>query len=408
MENLWTPLFSLTVFLIVFAVGDVVSYKTKGLISGIIIAAVVYIAGYWTGIIPTDSIANTGMPTMLTAFMIPLLLVNLGTSISISQLLSEWKTVAIALIGLVGLAIISFTLSSMLFTREYALSASSPIAGGTIAAIITNEAAVAAGKPEFGAFAMLVVSFQMFIGMPVSSFMLKKESERLLANKSLLAVGPSDILVDTEKKKKKFSIHIMGDGPVQFQTTAILTMRVAIIAIIAYFVSNLTVIPGSNPTNYYLNPNVAYLLFGIVFGEVGFLVKNGLQKAGLYGFTMLCLYSLTPNSFTSVTPESLMDMVIPLVGTLVLGAVGIAIFSLIAGKFLGYSSYMSIAIGMCALMGYPGTQIVTDDVVNALSASSEEKAAVSNILLPRMLVGGFTTVSIASVIFAGIITPLIF
>ena len=41
MENLWTPLFSLTVFLIVFAVGDVVSYKTKGLISGIIIAAVV-------------------------------------------------------------------------------------------------------------------------------------------------------------------------------------------------------------------------------------------------------------------------------------------------------------------------------------------------------------------------------
>ena len=58
MENLWTPLFSLTVFLIVFAVGDVVSYKTKGLISGIIIAAVVYIAGYWTGIIPTDSVVH--------------------------------------------------------------------------------------------------------------------------------------------------------------------------------------------------------------------------------------------------------------------------------------------------------------------------------------------------------------
>lgn len=100
MENLWTPLFSLTVFLIVFAVGDAVSYKTKGLISGVIIAAIVYIAGYWTGIIPTSSIASTGLPTMLTAFMIPLLLVNLGTSISIFQLLAEWKTVAIALIGL--------------------------------------------------------------------------------------------------------------------------------------------------------------------------------------------------------------------------------------------------------------------------------------------------------------------
>ena len=404
MENLWTPLFSMAVFLAVFAVGDVVSYKTKGLISGVIIAAIVYIGGYWTGIIPTDSIASTGLPTMLTAIMIPLLLVNLGTAINISQLLSEWKTVVVALVGLVGLALISFTVSTWLFGREYALSASSPIAGGTIAAIITNEAAVAAGQPNFGAFAMLVCSFQMFIGMPVSSFMLRKEAERLMA-KGLIA--PNAVAEADTVSKKKFNLKIMGDGPVQYQTTPILVLRVAIIAVIAYFISNLTIIPGSNPTNYYLNPNVAYLLFGIVFGEIGFLVKNGLQKAGMYGFTMLCLYALTPNSFTSVTPDALLDMVIPLVGTLVFGAIGIAIFAIICGKFLGYSPYMSIAIGMCALMGYPGTQIVTDDMVNALSVSSEEKTAISDILLPKMLVGGFTTVSIASVVFAGIITPLI-
>ena len=404
MENLWTPLFSMAVFLAVFAVGDVVSYKTKGLISGVIIAAIVYIGGYWTGIIPTDSIASTGLPTMLTAIMIPLLLVNLGTAINISQLLSEWKTVVVALVSLVGLALISFTVSTWLFGREYALSASSPIAGGTIAAIITNEAAVAAGQPNFGAFAMLVCSFQMFIGMPVSSFMLRKEAERLMA-KGLIA--PNAVAEADTVSKKKFNLKIMGDGPVQYQTTPILVLRVAIIAVIAYFISNLTIIPGSNPTNYYLNPNVAYLLFGIVFGEIGFLVKNGLQKAGMYGFTMLCLYALTPNSFTSVTPDALLDMVIPLVGTLVFGAIGIAIFAIICGKFLGYSPYMSIAIGMCALMGYPGTQIVTDDMVNALSVSSEEKSAISDILLPKMLVGGFTTVSIASVVFAGIITPLI-
>ena len=404
MENLWTPLFSMAVFLAVFAVGDVVSYKTKGLISGVIIAAIVYIGGYWTGIIPTDSIASTGLPTMLTAIMIPLLLVNLGTAINISQLLSEWKTVVVALVGLVGLALISFTVSTWLFGREYALSASSPIAGGTIAAIITNEAAVAAGQPNFGAFAMLVCSFQMFIGMPVSSFMLRKEAERLMA-KGLIA--PNAVAEADTVSKKKFNLKIMGDGPVQYQTTPIIVLRVAIIAVIAYFISNLTIIPGSDPTNYYLNPNVAYLLFGIVFGEIGFLVKNGLQKAGMYGFTMLCLYSLTPNSFTSVTPDALLDMVIPLVGTLVFGAIGIAIFAIICGKFLGYSPYMSIAIGMCALMGYPGTQIVTDDMVNALSVSSEEKTAISDILLPKMLVGGFTTVSIASVVFAGIITPLI-
>lgn len=407
MENLWTPLFSLMIFLAVFSVGDVVSYKTKGLISGVIIAAVVYIAGYWTGLIPTTSVGSTYLPQILTAVMIPLLLVNLGTAINIDQLLSEWKTVVVALVGLVGLGIISFTLSSALFGKEYALCASSPIAGGTIAAIITQEAAVAAGKPAFGAFAMLVVSFQMFIGMPISSFMLKKEADRLMLNNLLGNAGPSDITSD-KPVQKKINIRIFGDLPAQYNTTAIITVRIAIIAVIAYLVAGLTVIPGSHPTNYILNPNIAYLLFGIVFGELGFLVKDGLQKAGIYGFTMLCLYSLTPNSFTSVTPADLMDMLIPLAGTLIFGAVGIAIFAAICGKFLGYSIYMSIAIGMCALMGYPGTQIVTDDVVNALNASSEEKAAVSNVLLPKMLVGGFATVTIASVVFAGIVTPLIF
>ena len=407
MENLWTPLFSLMVFLAVFSVGDVVSYKTKGLISGVIIAAVVYIAGYWTGIIPTTSVSSTYLPQILTAVMIPLLLVNLGTAINIDQLLAEWKTVVVAIVGLVGLGIISFTVSTWLFGREYALCASSPIAGGTIAAIITQEAAVAAGKPAFGAFAMLVVSFQMFIGMPVSSLMLKKEAERLMKNNLLVGVGPSEITSD-KPVKKKINIRIFGETPAWLNTTSIICVRIAVVAVIAYLVANLTVIPGSNPTNYILNPNIAYLLFGIVAGELGFLVKDGLQKAGLYGFTMLCLYSLTPNSFTSVTPADLMDMLLPLVGTLVFGAIGIAMFSIICGKCLGYSVYMSVAVGMCALMGYPGTQIVTDDVVNALNASTEEKAAVSNVLLPKMLVGGFATVTIASVVFAGIVTPLIF
>ena len=401
MGNLWTPLFSVTIFLLVFGVGDIISLKTKGLISGVVVAAIIYIGGYWTGIIPTDSVASTGLPTMLTAFMIPLLLVNLGTAINLEQLFAEWKTVTIAIIGLVGLGILSFTLSSWLFTREYALCASSPIAGGTIAAIITTEAATAAGKPQYGAFAMLVVAFQMFIGMPVASYMLKKEANSLLTKG--VHTGSAQ-----QQNTRKFNLRFIPETPPQYQTSVILTCKVALIAVISYYIANLTVIPGSNPVNYILNPNIAYLLFGILFCEFGFLEKGSLQKANMNGFMMLGLYALTPSSFTTITPAALKEMLIPLVGTLIVGSLGIAVFSAICGKFLGYSAPLSIAIGMCALIGYPGTQIITDDVVNALSASTEEKAAINDILLPKMLVGGFATVTIASVIFAGIVTPLIF
>lgn len=406
MEALWTPLFSFMVFALIFAIGDVCSYKTKGLISGIIIGAIVYIGGYWSGIIPTTSVSSTGLPMVLTAFVIPLLITNLGTMISLEDMMKEWKTVVVSISSLVGLAIIAFTVGIALFGREYALSAAPPISGGTIAAILTKEAADAAGRPELGAFAMLVMSTQMFVGMPVSSFMLKREATRLLSNKETLLKKDTTATATTGKKKR--SLKIFPELPQQYQTFFVLMAKLAVVATIAYFIAIKTAIPGSSPVNYILNPNIAYLLFGVLFCELGFLEKGAMTKAGCYGFSMIAIFSLTPNSFTTLTPDSLMAMVYPLVGMLLLGATGLGVFAAIMGKFLKYPPSLSIAIGMCALMGYPSTQIVTDDVCAALDASIEEKEAVKSVLLPKMLVGGFTSVTIASVAFAGIIAPMIF
>lgn len=402
MQSLWTPLFSFAVFVIVFAFGDLVAEKTKGLVSSIIIGAAVYLVGFWTKIIPASSLTDTTLPAMMSAFGIAILLVHVGTIINLEDLLKEWKTVLIALIGLVGLAAISFTLSTMLFGREYALSAASPIAGGVIAGVITNESAVAAGKPELGGFAMLVVAFQMFIGMPIASFLLKKEANKLVKS------GTLDLSGDGAGKKKKINLRFIPPMPKSLSTSSWIIGRVAIVAAIAAILANFTAIPGSNPTNYILNPNIAYLLFGILFCEFGFLEKNALNKANAYGFVGIALMSIVPGSFASISFKAFLGMIYPLIGTLILGSIGIAVFAVIAGKLLGYSPAMSITIGLTALIGYPGTQIITNEVTNGLDASDEEKAAVSEILLPKMLVGGFTTVTIASVVFAGIIAPMIF
>ena len=402
MQSLWTPLFSFAVFVIVFAFGDLVAEKTKGLVSSIIIGAAVYLVGFWTKIIPASSLTDTTLPAMMSAFGIAILLVHVGTIINLEDLLKEWKTVLIALIGLVGLAAISFTLSTMLFGREYALSAASPIAGGVIAGVITNESAVAAGKPELGGFAMLVVAFQMFIGMPIASFLLKNEANKLVKS------GTLDLSGDSADKKKKINLRFIPPMPKSLSTSSWIIGRVAIVAAIAAILANFTAIPGSNPTNYILNPNIAYLLFGILFCEFGFLEKNALNKANAYGFVGIALMSIVPGSFASISFKAFLGMIYPLIGTLILGSLGIAVFAVIAGKLLGYSPAMSITIGLTALIGYPGTQVITNEVTNGLDASDEEKAAVSEILLPKMLVGGFTTVTIASVVFAGIIAPMIF
>lgn len=93
---------------------------------------------------------------------------------------------------------------------------------------------------------------------------------------------------------------------------------------------------------------------------------------------------------------------------LLLGAIGILFVAIIGGKILGYSPYTSAAIGICCMFGYPGTQIITDEVINNLNCSEEMKMAVRDNLMPKMLVSGFVSVTIASVAFASIIIPLVF
>ena len=116
---MWTPLFSFMVFVIFLSMGDWVSNLTKSRISGLLIAMILYLVGFQTGIIPADTITSTGLTTVAGGYGIALLLVSMGTMIELPTLFAQWKTVAIALFALVGLALESFTISSMLVGREW-------------------------------------------------------------------------------------------------------------------------------------------------------------------------------------------------------------------------------------------------------------------------------------------------
>ena len=152
-----------------------------------------------------------------------------------------------------------------------------------------------------------------------------------------------------------------------------------------------------------------YLLVGIVAKKINFLQKNALKDAGGYGYIMLCMYALTFNGFASVSPMDALNFILPLFGCLVLGVIGIAIMAVISGKIVGYNPFVSIAVGCTALFGYPGTEILSNEVVASMTEfTAEEKEKALAYVMPKMIVGGFTTVTIASVVFAGIIAPLIF
>lgn len=396
MQTLWTPLFAFMIFNLCFGLlGDIISKKTKAIISATIVGCLIYLVGFITGFIPTDAVDMTGVTSVMSNFGIALMITNLGTLINLTDLIKEWKTVIVSCVGLVGIAIVAFTIGSWLFGRDYALTSAPPLSGAIIATILTTDAANAAGRPDLAAFATLVCAMQMFVGLPLASRALKLEAHRLLKQGNLTTRQSDDSI---QTKEWNLNFKIIPDFPQWMQTPGVIVFKLSFVAFLATLLSNVTT----------LNVSICYLLCGIIAMELGFLERNALTKANCFGFLMLGTLAILPGNFKTVTLDSLMDMLLPLVGMLVLAAIGIMIMSIIIGKILGYSPAISAATGLTALFGYPCTQIITDEVVESLDVSEEEKKAVHQLLLPKMLIGGFTTVTIASVVFSGIIIPMIF
>lgn len=398
----WNPVTCFAGCALVYSVGEFLSKKTKGAISSLLFACVIFLAGFWSGLFPADITTQPGLVDMMSKFGIALLITNLGTLISLEDMCKEWKSVAISLAALVGIGIACATVGTWIFGRELALIAAPPIAGSTVAGIIVTSAAEAANRPDLAAFAVLILAVQKFFGIPISTFCIRKE----LKNKMKRGDFSQDAL--SAKEFKLPSMRFIPETPKSMRSSTVYLAKLAIVATLANWAGLATLIPGEGPANYIINPNIACLLFGLIFSRIGFLEKSILDKSQSNGITLFGLMLMLPGSLAKVTPSGLAAMIVPTFAMLLIGAVGIAIACILVGKLLGYSPYMSTAIGVTSMLAYPATQIISNECTDSMEGTPEEKVRASEFVLPKMIVGGFVTVTIASVAFASIICPLIF
>ena len=97
---------------------------------------------------------------------------------------------------------------------------------------------------------------------------------------------------------------------------------------------------------------------------------------------------------------------------MLIGAAFAAAAAVIVGKFLHWNPWLSAAVGVTCLLGYPFTYAIAMESVNGSSFgknfSEEEIQRLTNYVLPKMVIGGVVSVSIVSVIIAAYIGPMIF
>lgn len=392
----WTPLMAFAVIALIFAFGDLVANKTKGIISSIIFVIIVLLVfGSVLHILPTDIFDQSGLLSLIPTFGMGLILVNLGSMLNLNDLKREWKTVLVALAGILGIVILQFTIGGILFGREQAYVASAPTAGGMAATMMLTQAANESGRPDLASFAASVMALQILIGLPIASFCLRKEADRFItANGHKTALGSSDA--------KAINIRIIPTTPKSLDIPSMHLARLAITAVIASTVTQLTGI----------SDGITFLVFGIIFGALGLIEPRALQQAGAESLLMLATYASVVTSFVGMTISQFGSMLIPVIGLLLLGAVGVIIFATIIGKLLKWTPWLSIAVGLCCMIGYPVTYAVAMEVANGAvkgkGFTTEEEQRVVDYILPKMIVSGTTSVSIASVILAGIVAPMIF
>ena len=173
--------FGLFVLCFAFWIGDLFNSRTKGIISGLLAASVLYIIGYLSGVIPTDQPAALGLGAMIGSYGQMIIVVNLGTMVSLNDLLKQWKTVLTCLVSLAVMVFAVGALGTMLFGREIGLLAVAPISGGAVASAMVAETATNAGRADLAALAMLFNVLQLLFGVPASSFLLKKYCTKMAA-----------------------------------------------------------------------------------------------------------------------------------------------------------------------------------------------------------------------------------
>ena len=182
--------------------------------------------------------------------------------------------------------------------------------------------------------------------------------------------------------------------PAKYNTPNTIIAKVILVALLSTWVSSLF--------HDAVNKLVWCLIFGVLLKELGFLDEDALGKANATGIVMPIITLSIFTNLASATPEMVGSMVVPLLVCVVIGTIAFSLASILVGKLFGYSWQMSMAIGSSCLFGFPGTVIISNEVSESTGTTEEEKAYISAQIMPKMLVAGMVTVSITSVLVAGV------
>jgi len=384
----------------VWTVSDYVAKKTQSLLSALFVASIIFFVGFLTDIFPDDLLTSSSL-LALGGTVVGFIIVHLGTMISVDEFKRQWKTLVVGISTVVGIGVLLW-IAGYIFgggrregvydgvaqAMDYVVAGVGSLSGGTISVLIIQEAALDVGLTSVAIFPVLIAALQGLVGFPLTSIILRKEAARL---KGEYRAGNLAAPVVEEAQAATTSSKL----PEPLRTTPGTLLVVGAVVLVSIGINNLT--------NGVLNTFVVALVLGVALRTFGIFKPGILPGIDAVGLMLLSIMILVFGPLATVEPAAVAALAFPLFIAFLFGVIGIAVFAGLAGKLLGYTIPMSIAIGLTSLYGFPGTMILSQEAAKGAGETPEEVAAIEGEILPKMIIAGFSTVTITSVVVTGLI-----
>lgn len=389
------PVIATMIIFSLVALGEIISIFTRARVSMFLVAIVGYLVLIWTGIIPKSLISDSKFIEIGVVLGTAPIIIHMGTLIPLNTIRSQWKAVVISLMGIIVGAGLILLVIPLLFDYETAVAGTGPLTGGVIAFLVTSQGLKEMGLTSLVTIAALILSLQSLIGMPLSANLLRRYALKFrnTIDSGTYVAATMDVRVEDVIDEEKVAVRKRTWIPEKYQTNLILLFLLFVGGAIAMALDRLTGIPYS----------LWALALGIGGRLIGLYPDRAMERAnaftvGMAGLVFLILATMndvTFSMFINRLPETFLIMIVGIFGILIGGFLG--------SKLFKWDPLKALPVALTATVGFPGDYLVCEEISRSVGRNKDEEEKILNEILTPMLIGGFTTVTIGSVVIASIL-----
>ncbi|MCT1657155.1 hypothetical protein ACH0BO_04395 [Brevibacterium luteolum] len=391
------PIFAAAIVLAFIAVGELVSIWSKARVPGLLVAMLGAFIFAQLGLIPADVIDQSMLMEIYAILVVPLLF-HMGSLIPLPTMIQQWRSVVIAICGMLVAVLILAAVVTPLFSFEHFVAGAGPLAGGIVATGLTTEGLSSAGVASaIVILPSLVLMMQSLPAMPLTNFLLRRfalslrdsdELDRLAAQSK---TRQEDAATGGAKKKLVTLPPILANNE----------LFVLFLILVGGSLATLLAIPTHIPSS------ILGLLLGIISTAIGLTPERSMEKSSSFGIAMAGVVAIVMAPLLTASMADVIAALLPMVTILIIGCAGILIGGFIATKLLRWRPALGMSVALTAMYGFPADYLLTNEVARSVGRDEDEREKLLNAMLPPMLVGGFTSVSAGSVAIASVLVSFL-